>query len=228
MLPQQTCLTLLVANQTGEIGRLREEELPVVRVIVPPDPSGRVFEDDLDPGDLVFDGDLTPMLVWHERYRSAAAGDPAGCSAMTPTATGTQTTTSSVSACPMSMSPWRRLASTCAQSATPPLACEIQHRHQHGAFGMKTAPGASRSEGSARTRGHAHPGGQALAGQIKAYRAPADPAPVKRRYHVRLDQQARSPASPDGAPGQRRRWGRGRRAGPERGQQFVILARNSH
>ena len=68
MLPQQTCLTLLVANPTGEIGQLREEELPVVRVIVPPDPSGRVFEDDLDPGDLVFDGNLTPMLVWHERY----------------------------------------------------------------------------------------------------------------------------------------------------------------
>src|SRR6266702_2130018 len=30
--------------------------------------GGRVFEDDLDPGDLVFDGKLTPMLVWHERY----------------------------------------------------------------------------------------------------------------------------------------------------------------
>jgi hypothetical protein len=27
-----------------------------------------VFEDDLDPGDLVFDGKLTPMLVWHEHY----------------------------------------------------------------------------------------------------------------------------------------------------------------
>ena len=68
MPPQQTCLTLLVANPAGEIGQLREEELPVVRVIVPPDPGGRVFEDDLDPGDLVFDGSLTPMLVWHERY----------------------------------------------------------------------------------------------------------------------------------------------------------------
>lgn len=42
--------------------------MPVVRVIVQPDPDGRVFEDDLDPGDLVFDGKLTPMLVWHERY----------------------------------------------------------------------------------------------------------------------------------------------------------------
>src|SRR6185437_103269 len=57
-----------MANPSGEIGRLREEELPVVPVIVPPDPSGRVFEDDLDPGDLVFDGKLTPMLIWHERY----------------------------------------------------------------------------------------------------------------------------------------------------------------
>ena len=57
-----------MANPAGEIGQLREEELPVVRVIVPPDPGGRLFEDDLDPGDLVFDGNLTPMLVWHERY----------------------------------------------------------------------------------------------------------------------------------------------------------------
>ena len=59
------------------VTRLREEELPVVRVIVQPDPDGRVFEDDLDPGDLVFDGKLKPMLVWHERYPVAAAGDPA-------------------------------------------------------------------------------------------------------------------------------------------------------
>src|ERR1700748_1327426 len=58
----------LVATPTGEIGELRDEALPVVRVIVPPDRSGRVFEDDLDPGDLVFDSKLTPMLVWHERY----------------------------------------------------------------------------------------------------------------------------------------------------------------
>ena len=57
-----------MANPTGEIGRLREEELPVVRVIVPPDLSGRMFEDDLNPGDLVFDSKLTPMLVWHEHY----------------------------------------------------------------------------------------------------------------------------------------------------------------
>ena len=57
-----------MTNPTGQIGQLRREELPIVRVIVPPDPDGRVFEDDLDPGDLVFDGKLTPMLVWHERY----------------------------------------------------------------------------------------------------------------------------------------------------------------
>jgi hypothetical protein len=30
-----------------EIGHLRDEELPAVGVIVPPDLSGRVFEDDL-------------------------------------------------------------------------------------------------------------------------------------------------------------------------------------
>jgi hypothetical protein len=57
-----------MANPTGEIGQLRDEELPVVRVIVPPDLSGPVFEDDLDPGDLVFDRKRTPMLVWHEHY----------------------------------------------------------------------------------------------------------------------------------------------------------------
>ena len=47
---------------------LRDEELPAVRVIVPPDRSGRAFEDDLDPGDVVFDGDRTAMLLWHDRY----------------------------------------------------------------------------------------------------------------------------------------------------------------
>jgi hypothetical protein len=57
-----------MANPAGEIGQLRDEEWPVVRVIVPPDPCGRVFEDDLDPSDLVFDGKLTPMLVWREHY----------------------------------------------------------------------------------------------------------------------------------------------------------------
>jgi len=54
--------------QATRFGQLREEELPVVRVIVPPDPNGRVFKDDLDPSDLVFDGKVTPMLVWYERY----------------------------------------------------------------------------------------------------------------------------------------------------------------
>ena len=57
-----------MANPTGEIGQLRDEALPAVRVIVLPDRSGRVFEDDLDPDDVVFDRKLTPMLVWHERY----------------------------------------------------------------------------------------------------------------------------------------------------------------
>jgi hypothetical protein len=57
-----------MANPAGQIGQLRAEELPSVRVIVPPDRSGRIFDDDLDPGDLVFDGQRTPMLVWHERY----------------------------------------------------------------------------------------------------------------------------------------------------------------
>ena len=52
----------------GEIGQLRDEELPAVRVIVPPDFSGRLFADDPGPEDVVFDGNRTPMLVWHERY----------------------------------------------------------------------------------------------------------------------------------------------------------------
>src|SRR5260370_24845239 len=48
-----------MSKPAGEIGHLRDEELPAVRVIVPPDLSGRVFEDDLDPGDVVFDGNRT-------------------------------------------------------------------------------------------------------------------------------------------------------------------------
>jgi hypothetical protein len=59
---------LFVANPAGEIGQLRDEGLPAIRVIVPPDLSGRRFQDDLDPDDVVFDGNLTPMLIWHERY----------------------------------------------------------------------------------------------------------------------------------------------------------------
>jgi hypothetical protein len=59
---------LLVANSVGEIGQLYDEELPAIRVIVLPDLNGRRFQDDLDPGDAVFDGKLTPMLIWHERY----------------------------------------------------------------------------------------------------------------------------------------------------------------
>ena len=57
-----------MANPAGEIGQLRDEELPAVRVIVPADPGGRTFDDDLAPGDVTFDGNRTPMLVWHERY----------------------------------------------------------------------------------------------------------------------------------------------------------------
>jgi hypothetical protein len=57
-----------MSQPAGEIGHLRDEELPAVRVIVLPDLNGQVFEDDLDPGDVVFDGNRTPMLVWHERY----------------------------------------------------------------------------------------------------------------------------------------------------------------
>jgi hypothetical protein len=59
---------LSVANPAGEIGQLYNEELPAIRVIVLPDLSGRLFPDDLDPGDAVFDSDRTPMLIWHERY----------------------------------------------------------------------------------------------------------------------------------------------------------------
>jgi hypothetical protein len=55
-------------NLAGQIGHLRDEELPALRVIVPPDPGGRVFEDDLDPGDVAFDGNRTAMLIWHDRY----------------------------------------------------------------------------------------------------------------------------------------------------------------
>ena len=57
-----------MSKPAGEIGHLRDEELPAVRVIVPPDLNGRAFEDHLDPGDMVFDGNRTAMLIWHERY----------------------------------------------------------------------------------------------------------------------------------------------------------------
>ena len=57
-----------MSKPAGEIGHLRDEELPAVRVIVPADLSGRIFEDDLDRRDVVFDGNLTAMLIWHERY----------------------------------------------------------------------------------------------------------------------------------------------------------------
>jgi hypothetical protein len=57
-----------MGHPAGEIGQLRNEELPAIRVIVPPDRGGRLFADDLEPADVVFDGSRTPMLVWHERY----------------------------------------------------------------------------------------------------------------------------------------------------------------
>jgi hypothetical protein len=40
---------------------------PPPRVIIPPDTQGRVFDDDLGPGNIVFDRNLTPILTWHER-----------------------------------------------------------------------------------------------------------------------------------------------------------------
>src|ERR1700678_563819 len=57
-----------MSKPAGEIGHLQDEELPAVRVMVPPDLSGRVFEDDLNTGDVVFDGNLTAMLIWHDRF----------------------------------------------------------------------------------------------------------------------------------------------------------------
>ena len=62
------CQSSFMPNPAGEIGQLRTDELPAIRVIVPPDVEGRLFQDDLDPDDVVFDANLTPMLIWHERY----------------------------------------------------------------------------------------------------------------------------------------------------------------
>src|SRR6266436_3223406 len=104
-----------MSKPSGEIGHLRDEELPAVRVIVPPDLSGRVFEDDLDPGDVVFDRNLTAMLIWHERY---------------PPARGTRTTTSSASAWQTSTPPWHRPATTCDPWAIPPAAGRCHNRGQ--------------------------------------------------------------------------------------------------
>jgi hypothetical protein len=58
-----------MAKPSGEIGQLRDEDLPVIRVIVRPDVGSRAFSDDPDRDDLVFDRRLTPMLVWHDHYR---------------------------------------------------------------------------------------------------------------------------------------------------------------
>src|SRR5579863_3174138 len=101
----------------GEIGQVRNEELPAIRVIVAPDPTGRLFADDLDPGDLVFDGNLTPMLVWHERYPVGRGWRSGWVLVFDTDGRGTRTTTSSASACRMWMPRWRRPASTCAPSA---------------------------------------------------------------------------------------------------------------
>jgi hypothetical protein len=57
-----------MAEPAGEIGQLRDEDLPTIRVIVRPDLGSRAFQDDLDPDDVVFDGRRTPMLIWHDHY----------------------------------------------------------------------------------------------------------------------------------------------------------------
>jgi hypothetical protein len=38
------------------------------KVVVLPDPDGRTFPDDLDPGDMVFDEQGTPILEWNDHY----------------------------------------------------------------------------------------------------------------------------------------------------------------
>jgi hypothetical protein len=55
-------------SPAGEIGHLRDDELPAIRVIVPAASGARRFGDDLDLDDVGFDGRLTPMLIWHDRY----------------------------------------------------------------------------------------------------------------------------------------------------------------
>ena len=57
-----------MTNPSGEIGQLRDEELPAIRVIVLPALGGRMFQDDLDLSDVESDGSLMPMLIWHDRY----------------------------------------------------------------------------------------------------------------------------------------------------------------
>ena len=55
-------------NPSGEIGQLRDEELPAIRVIVLLALGGRMFQDDFDLGDVESGGSLMPMLIWHDRY----------------------------------------------------------------------------------------------------------------------------------------------------------------
>jgi hypothetical protein len=57
-----------MVKPAGEIGHLRDEDLPAIRVIVRPDLGSRAFPDDLDPDDVVFDGRRTAMLIWHDHY----------------------------------------------------------------------------------------------------------------------------------------------------------------
>jgi hypothetical protein len=110
-----------MSKPAGEIGHLRDEELPAVRVIVPPDLSSRIFEDDLDPGDVAFDGNRTAMLIWHERY-------PLGRGWRSGWVLSYDTTTSSASAWPTSTPPWRRPATTCDPWAIAPAAGRCHNR----------------------------------------------------------------------------------------------------
>ncbi len=57
-----------MVNPAGDAGQLRDEELPAIRVIVPAAREGRWFPGDLDLDGVSFDGNLTPMLIWHDRY----------------------------------------------------------------------------------------------------------------------------------------------------------------
>jgi len=92
--PSVNMLEFVMANRPVRDRRLPEEELARVRVIVPPDPSGRVFEDYLDPG--TWYSTASCHQCWFPGTkrvtRSAAAGDRAGGSSMTTDGTGTQTT----------------------------------------------------------------------------------------------------------------------------------------
>lgn len=57
-----------MARERRELGQVHDEEKPAIRVIVLADSNGRAFDDDPDPGDVVFDSSLTPMLVYRDSY----------------------------------------------------------------------------------------------------------------------------------------------------------------